>query len=147
MGEKKFRLARTTQCKQCPWRKDAELSKIPGYERDAHQKLGTSTIAEPGCFGCVTKAMACHESPPGAEQHCVGWLMNQLGPGNNIGLRMWMRLCENSKELRTIGPQYGTFEETLTRLEEADEDLCNCNVGVTAVGTCRRCDAILDDEG
>lgn len=32
--------------------------------------------------------MACHESVPGREYACVGWLMNQFGPGNNLAVRM-----------------------------------------------------------
>lgn len=57
--------------------------------------------------------MACHESERGAESPCVGWLVNQLGPGNNIGLRLLLRNCPNVSELTTIGEQHQTFEDTL----------------------------------
>jgi len=50
---------------------------------------------------------------PDEPSHCVGWLMNQLGPGNNIGLRMRMMSCENAKKIRLRGEQHETFEDTL----------------------------------
>lgn len=60
-----------------------------------------------------TNIMACHEHEPGDEAHCVGWLMNQLGPGNNIGLRLKMMSCENAKHIKLDGEQHETFEDTL----------------------------------
>ncbi len=66
--------------------------------------------------------MACHEHPPGDEAHCVGWLMNQLGPGNNIPLRLKVRSCENIDAVTLDGPQHERFVDTLpkTRKEPAD---------------------------
>ena len=58
--------------------------------------------------------MACHESPIGKETHCVGWLMNQLGPGNNIALRLEMRNYDLS-QVQLDGEQHETFEDTLPR--------------------------------
>lgn len=57
--------------------------------------------------------MACHESVPADEMHCVGWIENQMGPGNNIALRIQLRDCENIGELRTVGEQHQTFDDTL----------------------------------
>ena len=54
--------------------------------------------------------MVCHETD---DAHCVGWLMNQLGPGNNIGMRLRMMSCENSARLKLIGEQHDRFEDTL----------------------------------
>lgn len=108
-------LKRTRQCGKCPWRQDVDPYDIPnGYSVDKHKGLA-STIATPGDLSCLTSdqpqlIMACHET---ADAHCVGWLMNQLGPGNNIGLRLGMRDCANAKELRTVGPQHERFEDTL----------------------------------
>lgn len=59
------------------------------------------------------RAMACHEHPPGDEAHCIGWLANQLGPGNNIALRLQMMSCKNVAELKLDGPQHQHFEDTL----------------------------------
>jgi hypothetical protein len=63
--------------------------------------------------------MACHESPVGAEQPCVGWVINQLGPGNNIALRL-LALDGRFKHVRTDGPQHLRFEDTLPDAEAQD---------------------------
>ena len=57
--------------------------------------------------------MACHEHASGDEVHCIGWLVNQLGPGNNIPLRLRMMSCENAGFVKTDGPQHRTFADTL----------------------------------
>ena len=51
--------------------------------------------------------MACHDA------HCIGWLVNQVGPGNNIALRIRMMNCENAKEIKLRGGQHQRFEDTL----------------------------------
>jgi hypothetical protein len=109
-----FKLKRVRQCAKCPWKKSANPRDIPnGYSAVKHRALA-STIARPGAFGPgPLRVMACHEHPAGDEAHCVGWLMNQLGPGNNIPLRLAMRNCENIKQVRLDGAQHETFEDTL----------------------------------
>jgi Family of unknown function (DUF6283) len=110
-----MRLGRTNQCEKCPWRVDVDPNDIPnGYCEMRHQNL-SGTIAKPGVisFGRTIQAMACHESPIGKEQHCIGWLYNQLGEGNNIPLRIQMRHCENLKDMRIVGEQHSRFEDTL----------------------------------
>lgn len=54
--------------------------------------------------------MACHETD---SAHCLGWLVNQLGTGNNIGLRLQMMSCENASKIRLRGEQHETLEDTL----------------------------------
>lgn len=113
-----MRLKRTRQCKLCPWRKDVDPNDIPnGYCPTKHRAL-SSTIAKEGdlsFLGSSTlSAMACHESH---DAHCVGWLANQLGPGNNIGLRLAMRGCENIRDLKLVGEQHRRFEDTLPESE------------------------------
>lgn len=113
---KTWRLKRTKQCAKCPWKVSTNPFDIPnGYNPELHAKLET-TIAEPGYFrGSVdeVKTMACHHSRPGHEAHCLGWLANQLGPGNNIALRLQMMACENAKEVKLDGEQHACFEDTL----------------------------------
>lgn len=108
-----WKLKRTAQCEKCPWRKDVDPHDIPnGYCETKHRNLA-GTIAQPGQLplsGQALKVMACHETD---DAHCVGWLMNQLGPGNNIGLRISMRNCENIGKVRLRGEQHETFEDTL----------------------------------
>lgn len=105
-----WKLKRTTQCEKCPWRVDVDPFDIPnGYDPEKHAAL-ECTIAVPGGLRDTGRAMACHETD---EAHCIGWLMNQLGPGNNIGLRIRMMSCENAKKIRLRGDQHECFEDTL----------------------------------
>lgn len=103
------------QCAHCPFRKDVNPHDIPdGYTVERHKALA-ETIAEPGSIAGVgrpMKAMACHESTPGKEVPCVGWMHQQLGPGNNIPLRLWAARNLRSP-LRLVGEQHETFEDTL----------------------------------
>ena len=111
------RLKRVVQCAKCPWRKDVDPNDIPnGYCEIKHKAL-SSTIAKQGeidlsqiVSGGALRIMACHESH---DAHCVGWLANQLGPGNNIPLRLAMRNCENIRKLKLVGEQHERFEDTL----------------------------------
>ena len=111
-------MSRKRQCKACPWKKSTVPTKdIPGgYCPDKHANLH-HTIANPGSlFGGPVLAMACHKTTAGVEDFCVGWAVNQLGPGNNIALRLRAsvdpdRFCG----LVTIGPQHECFEDTLPK--------------------------------
>lgn len=108
----KWKLKRVNQCKKCPWKVDTDPYEIPdGYSVDAHKAL-KATIAEPGSFA-AGPAMSCHEHPPSDEAHCIGWLMHQLGSGNNIGLRIRMMSCENARDIKLDGEQHACFEDTL----------------------------------
>lgn len=109
-----MRLKRTVQCAKCPWRKDTAPRDIPnGYCERKHAALAR-TIAKPADIGALLRpvmhVMACHEAH---DAHCVGWLHHQLGRGNNIALRMQMSRCENIGDVRIIGDQHETFEDTL----------------------------------
>lgn len=111
------KLKREHQCAKCPWKKSTDPHEIPdGYSVDAHRSLAC-TIAEPGAlrFGrTAARAMACHESKPGDESHCIGWLAHQLGPGNNIGLRLEM-LSYDLSGVKLDGDQHDRFEDTLPK--------------------------------
>ncbi len=109
-----WKLKRTNQCKKCPWKVSTDPHEIPnGYDEELHRGL-ECTIADQGA-GLMSRgrAMACHESPVGEEAHCVGWVANQLGPGNNLGLRIQMLSCENVGAIRLDGDQHERFEDTL----------------------------------
>jgi hypothetical protein len=107
---KSWRLKRTVQCAKCPWRKDVNPHDIPnGYTEEKHRAL-KNTIARPDMILRPTPNMACHETD---EAHCLGWLINQLGPGNNIPLRISMISCTNAAKIRLRGEQHDTFEDTL----------------------------------
>src|SRR6185437_2226947 len=109
-----MKLKRTRQCDKCPWRKDVDPHDIPnGYCETKHKNLA-GTIAKPGDISGVFRRelpiMACHETH---DAHCIGWLMNQLGPGNSIALRIAMRDCENMRKVKLVGEQHECFEDTL----------------------------------
>lgn len=111
------RLPRTKQCDKCPWKVSTDPYDIPGgYSVRKHKAL-KDTIADPTMlqFGGGLRMMACHEHPPGKEVPCVGWLVNQLGPGNNIALRLQMLNCENARNIELDGPQHQRFEDTLPK--------------------------------
>lgn len=107
-------LKRTVQCAKCPWRKSTNPHDIPnGYSVERHKAL-KGTIAEPSDLSKIldpaVSVMACHEEH---SSICIGWLLNQLGPGNNIQLRLYVRQCENISQARVVGSQHERFEDTL----------------------------------
>jgi Family of unknown function (DUF6283) len=107
---------RNTQCKACPWRKSTKPAKdIPGgYCARKHVGLA-GTIAAPGVLSAEPlRVMACHESPVGREQPCAGWVIHQLGPGNNIALRILARDGRFAR-VRVDGPQHERLEDTLPK--------------------------------
>lgn len=108
-----WKLKRLNQCAKCPWKVSTDPHEIPnGYSEELHREL-SCTIAEPGSFRGTGRAMSCHEHSAEDEAHCLGWLAHQLGPGNNIGLRLRMFSCENAAFVKLDGDQHQTFEDTL----------------------------------
>jgi len=110
------------QCRACPWKKSTKPERdIPGgYCEKKHEAL-ERTVAQPGVFprSDTLHVFACHESPVGNEQACAGWVANQLGPGNNLALRMRaMADREAFKGIVLDGPQHERFEDTLPRAHE-----------------------------
>ncbi len=113
---KKMKLTRTKQCAKCPWKTSTNPHEIPdGYCERKHANL-KDTIAKEGeiNFGTL-KVMACHHSNGKDEMYCIGWLNQQLGAGNNIGLRMRMMDCENISQIKVYGKQHEKFEDTLPK--------------------------------
>lgn len=103
------------QCAKCPWRVDVDPHDIPnGYCEVKHAAL-KDTIASPGSLrlGGAVRMMACHESKPRKEIPCAGWLANQLGPGNNIALRIMAMSGRLDANVELVGEQHERFEDTL----------------------------------
>lgn len=101
------------QCKKCPWRVDVDPHEIPnGYCPAKHANL-RATIASGIQLGGTLRIMACHESKPGKELPCVGWLAHQLGPGNNILLRIRAMRDRSLTDFELVGEQHERFEDTL----------------------------------
>ena len=117
--DKEFELRRTKQCAKCPWKKSTNPHEIPnGYDPEKHRNLKRTIANEEDSMGSVMdyinkkplRLMACHEEH---EAHCLGWLMHQLGSGNNVHLRIAMLKCTNLDKVKLVGPQHKTFEDTL----------------------------------
>lgn len=108
---------RNKQCKACPWKKNVvPIKDIPNaYCELKHARLA-NTIATPGDLtGLNTNTlhiMACHEHDSDEGVPCVGWLYNQLGPGNNIVLRV-LAIEGKFAKIKVVGKQHETFEDTL----------------------------------
>jgi len=80
---------RIHQCRSCPWRVGCVPDEdIPRYRRELHEGL-TCTIrcGEESLRGDL-HIMACHYSRAGEDFPCAGWLAQQAGPGNNLGVRL-----------------------------------------------------------
>lgn len=104
------------QCTKCPWRKGVDPRDIPGEYCERKHAALSKTIATPGQLSIGwLKLMACHETPVGKELPCVGWLMNQLTVGNNIGLRLAVLRGRVSANIETVGEQHERFEDTLPK--------------------------------
>jgi len=102
------------QCAKCPWRKSTDPHDIPnGYSVKKHKALA-DTIATPGALspGVPIRMMACHETH---SQACVGWLAHQLGPGNNLTLRLLVIQGRVDARFKLVGAQHERFEDTLPK--------------------------------
>lgn len=108
-----WKLKRIRQCDKCPWKVSTNPHDIPNaYTEDLHAFLA-ATIAVPASLNGNGHIMTCHEHPVGEEAHSVGWLMKQIGPGNNIPLRLKVRPYENLDHVVLDGLQYECFDDTL----------------------------------
>lgn len=131
------------QCAKCPWKVTTDPRTIPGgYSADKHRALAR-TIAPSGSFQTgPIRVMACHESKIGAEVPCVGWVANQLGPGNNLALRL--RACRDKSllDFELDGEQHERFDQTLPMTEQ-EQDCPSCGESnPTATSPCPRCDTM-----
>lgn len=103
---------RRKQCAKCPWKATVDPMTIPnGYSRDKHAALKRTIAAD--LSRRPTDAMACHETPVGAERHCIGWLHHQLWVGNNLALRIAVISGRVNGDYALDGSQHATFEATL----------------------------------
>lgn len=121
---KTWKLKRTRQCAKCPWRKDVDARDIPnGYCIKKHRALECTIDRSGGQFKASRLSernmpvMACHDT---TDAHCLGWLSNQVGIGNNIPLRLRMMSCENADQVVLVGEQHEDFNDTIPENGEHD---------------------------
>lgn len=113
---KKWKLKRTSQCQKCPWIVGVNPHDIPNeYSEEKHRNLEATICTEANLKDLEKgeiKIMACHEKH---DTHCIGWLNNQIGIGNNIPMRMKMFFCDNADKIRLRGEQHQNFNDTLPK--------------------------------
>ena len=107
-------LPKPKQCSKCPWKVSTNPNRIPnGYSVEKHEALRGTISDGSYCPGPI-RVMECHESVN--EEHCIGWVHNQLGVGNNIGLRIRFMKYDLSN-MEVYGEQHEHFDQTLPRGE------------------------------
>lgn len=102
------------QCRTCPWRADVDPTNIPeGHGRVDGRMLalsvadGLESLANPNVINAE-----CH-AYPGTGLVCVGWLVHQLGPGQNFSVRMKVIKGRIDANVETVGPQRNLVDEML----------------------------------
>jgi hypothetical protein len=109
------------QCEKCPWKKSTNPLEIPGgYDVEKHKRLENTIAPDVDVQlrdfpGDELHVMACHESRPGREVACVGWLYNQLNAGNNLALRLAVMRGKVSADIQVVGPQHTCLADTLPK--------------------------------
>lgn len=103
------------QCKGCPWKVSVDPPRdVPKYAEGIYDRMRASTRS--GIESLSNRpyaAMACHNQRDGEQRPCAGWLHNQLGVGNNLGVRM--RVAAGKLPVpKVVGEQHETppHEET-----------------------------------
>lgn len=106
---------RIQQCALCPWKKSVSILEIPnGPDRESVRRI----LMDRPCGMDPGFMMACHDSPIGEEQACVGWLVHELGPGNNIPIRIAAsRGRFDPSALVLDGPQHESVESMCAPVE------------------------------
>ncbi|WP_423236663.1 DUF6283 family protein [Burkholderia multivorans] len=62
-------------CASCPWRRDADAGDIPNFDLGLAEKLADTCPDDRGVGPHLdAKMFACHESRPGRDFTCAGWL-------------------------------------------------------------------------
>jgi hypothetical protein len=113
------------QCATCPWKVTTVPERdIPdGYCVDLHEALScTIRSGLDALFGPHRRGMACHYSKIGEEFPCAGWLHHQLGPGNNIGVRLAVATGQLPVP-KVEGDQHESFEDTLPKKKPSKKKL------------------------
>lgn len=111
---------RPLQCQKCPWKRAVDPNDIPGgYDPEKHRALACTDGGD-SHIGAPLRMMACHESEVGDEYACVGWLRQQLGPGNNLGLRLQVMFDRDAVIGDTVGDQYDSVAEMCAAADGED---------------------------
>lgn len=98
------------QCASCPWKLSINPDALPANYGHVDRDAVVRASAEPGSFRRPEgPPIGCHVVRPGPVLPCVGWLVQQLGPGNNLALRMKVIAGVVDDTVETVGPQRATL--------------------------------------
>lgn len=93
-------------CKTCPWRTGQDATEIPGFDVDLVERLercAEDSIDAPQ-FGC-------HQSRPGEEFVCAGWLA--VCGWDSLSVRLALARGEYDKEQLQPGDDWPELEGSL----------------------------------
>ena len=100
-------------CPSCPWRVDQTARAIPGFSLDLAESLDRTCSGE---FGAPV--FACHQSRPGGEFPCAGWLA--IHGHDSIAVRLMVlqgRVPPEALESGADWPElHGFFDEVIAKL-------------------------------
>jgi hypothetical protein len=111
---KYWKLSHLVQCRNCPFRKDANVKKIPTYDRDLHEKLVETTALKSD--GKTMHTMLCHYDVPEQAQrrHCIGHIHNKLTEQkDDVYAIINLLHCVNLSEMKVIGAQHKSLRDSL----------------------------------
>jgi hypothetical protein len=80
-------------CKSCPWRVDADVSTIPGYNQE--KAVGLLKTASAGQGDGFRPIMACHGSPETKPHACKGYLAREGWANLNVRVLLAKGQIEN----------------------------------------------------
>lgn len=107
------------QCAKCPWKKSTGNDIPNGFAKNAHDLMRRMT-ATPGSLKRTELVMQCHETSDSDPLPCVGWLVHQLGPGNNLRLRLASIAGQIDGNVETVGPQHTHPEDVVPQPRRKD---------------------------
>lgn len=108
----------TPPCKTCPWRRDQDAQDIPNFRLELAECLIDTCPDERGMGpDGMAASFGCHQSQPGKEVPCAGWL-HQVGlahPGVRLGLLTGTYTPEQVQPRDDLHPNYQEVLEKLRR--------------------------------
>lgn len=99
------------QCRRCPWKTSTGRNIPNGFAHDARELVQRMVARSASLIDSHEIAQQCHETLDDDPLPCVGWLVNQLGPGNNLPLRLRVMLGQVDANVVTVGPQHRRIED------------------------------------
>lgn len=117
------RVACCRPCRACPWRRDARPEDIPNLSVELAE--GLDATCQRGSYGPEFNdpMFGCHESTPGNEIACAGWLAVEGSAHPNVRLMIVSgRLDMSALQPRADWPElHANFGEVIAKLREVQK--------------------------